>query len=191
MDPKSLVNNKFRKQAEEIALNKSSHVDGLSKDELIEELRIHQIELELQNDKLRQSEMKLNESQNKYFELYNFAPVGYLTLDDNGLIFDTNLAGADLLGVERKKLIGQAFIRITKEYQNKFYQIIKKPGIKNNIELKLQKFNKKSFYAYLEIINIYYPNGNLKESRITITNIDELENTKTALEINEGYREIL
>ena len=45
--------------------------------------------------------------------------------------------------------------------------------MKNNVEIKLQKLNKEPFYAYLEIINIYYENGDLKESWITVTNIDE------------------
>ena len=86
----------------EIAQNRSYPIDYLSKDELIEELRIHQIELELQNEELKESQIEVTNSQNKYFELYNFAPVGYFTLDKKGLIIDVNLAGADLLGAERK-----------------------------------------------------------------------------------------
>ena len=117
----------------------------------------------------RDSQIELANSQNKYFELYNFAPVGYFTLDKNGLILDVNLAGAKLLGTERKNLINRAFIRcIGHDYQNDFHNHLKKVfevGNKNSIELQLQKLNKEPFYAYLEIVNIQYENGDLKKNR--------------------------
>jgi chemotaxis family two-component system sensor kinase Cph1 len=175
----------MRRKAEEISRNRSYTIDDLSKDELIEELRIHQIELELQNEELLESQIKLANSQNKYFDLYNFAPVGYLTLDKNGLILDVNLAGASLLGNERSNLINMAFIRcIVREYQYDFHHIINEVlefGMRNSIELQLKKLNNESFYAYLEIINTQDTNGDLLESRITITNIDELKNKEKEL----------
>jgi hypothetical protein len=70
--------------------------------ELIHELQVHQIELEMQNEELRDAQLKIQNSQNMYFELYHFAPSGYFTLDENDLIKDVNLAGAALLGVEQK-----------------------------------------------------------------------------------------
>ena len=193
MDSESFKNNKLRTKAEEISRNKSYPVDDLSKDELIEELRVHQIELELQNEELQDSQIELANSQNKYFELYNFAPVGYFTLDKNGLILDVNLAGAKLLGTERKNLINRAFIRcIGHDYQNDFHNHLKKVfevGNKNSIELQLQKLNKEPFYAYLEIVNIQYENGDLKESRITVTNIDKLKNKEEELKVYQDTLE--
>jgi chemotaxis family two-component system sensor kinase Cph1 len=110
MESEDLENNKFRIKAREIAQNRSYPNKDLSKDELIEELRIHQIELELQNEELRESQMKLTDSQNKYFDLYNFSPVGIFNLDKNGIILDVNLSGATLLGAERLKLHNQALL---------------------------------------------------------------------------------
>ncbi len=104
-------NRKLRKKAEIIARNKKHTIDNLSKEELIEELSVHQVELELQNEDMRESQIELEESRQKYFDLYNFAPVGYFTLNRNGLILDVNLAGATLLGVNRNKLVGRAFMR--------------------------------------------------------------------------------
>ena len=73
--------------------------------QLIHELQVHQIELEMQNEELRQVQLQLAKARDKYFDLYDFAPVGYFTLDKNALVVEANLAGANLLNVERRALI--------------------------------------------------------------------------------------
>ena len=78
-------------------------------DELYEELHIHQIELEMQNEELKKTHIDLEESRDKYLNLYDFAPVGYFTFTHQFLIADINLSGASLLGIERHKLINHGF----------------------------------------------------------------------------------
>ncbi len=73
------------------------------------ELEVHQIELELQNAELERSRDQLEAALERYTELYDFAPVGYFTLDRSGGIFSVNLSGADLLNVPRARLIGRKF----------------------------------------------------------------------------------
>ncbi len=74
---------------------------------LIYDLEVHQIELEMQNDELMISRAKAEEAYLQYIDLYDFAPVGYFTISQDGTIDKTNLATATLLGVERSKLIGR------------------------------------------------------------------------------------
>jgi PAS domain S-box-containing protein len=85
----------------------------LPKDELkrtMHELRVHQIELEMQNRELRETQQELEDSRNRYADLYDFAPVGYVTLDDKVRIQEINVTGAQMLGRERSRLIGKMFM---------------------------------------------------------------------------------
>jgi PAS domain S-box-containing protein len=89
----------------------------LSRDEtelrrLVQELKIHQIELEMQNEELRRVQAELELSRDKLAQLYDFAPVGYLCLDANGLIRGANHAGAKLFGLDKQRLVNQPFIRL-------------------------------------------------------------------------------
>lgn len=76
---------------------------------LVHELEVYQIELEMQNEELRQARQQAESLLEKYTALYDFAPVGYLTLDRNGFIQSVNRAGAELLKVDRGHLLGQSF----------------------------------------------------------------------------------
>jgi PAS domain S-box-containing protein len=168
---------------------------------LIHELQVHQIELEMQNEELKNAQLKLQTSQNKYFKLYNFAPTGYFTLDEKELIKDVNLAGAALLGVGKKNLINSAFIRfVAHDSRNKFYKHIKRireSGTNQQCELELIN-NGKPIYAHIETTAILDKSRNIKELQTTIIDISErlkMENTlkeskikyKSLFESNPDY----
>ena len=98
----------LRKKAEASLQSKAPDFQELSRDEmsvLVHELQVHQIELELQNDELRQGQIALEEANNKYRDFYDFAPVGFLTLDESGMIREVNLTAANQLGVTRSHLV--------------------------------------------------------------------------------------
>ena len=102
----------LRRQAEAVQEREDPSVPPLSPAEagrLVHELRTHQIELELQNEELRRSQQALLASRDRYAELFDSAPGGYVTFDDKGRVVEANLTLADLLGVERAALVGHLF----------------------------------------------------------------------------------
>ena len=69
---------------------------------LVHELQVHQIELEMQNEELQRAQAAAQEASEKYYDLFDFAPVGYFLWDHEGRILEVNLAGAALLGLDRE-----------------------------------------------------------------------------------------
>jgi len=76
---------------------------------LVYELQVHQIELQMQNEELREAHQKLEESRNRYYELYDLAPVGYITMTASGVIQECNLAAADMFGMVRSRFLNKLF----------------------------------------------------------------------------------
>ena len=101
------------------------NVSGLTLEatnQLLHELQVHQIELEMQNVELRESHIALDIARTRYFDLYDLAPVGYLTLNEHGLIQQANLTLASQLNVTRNTLIQQPLSKfILKADQDIFY----------------------------------------------------------------------
>ena len=88
---------------------------------LLHEIERHQSELEQQNEELRKTQQRLEAYKDRYVDLYDFAPLGYVTLDKDGYVQEINLAGAKLLGVDRDALTGYAFgDYVAKEDQEAF-----------------------------------------------------------------------
>jgi PAS domain S-box-containing protein len=103
---------KLRRRAEarlRAGKNEAAASTGTETLRLLHELQVHQVELELQNEELRQSRAEVEKGLERYTDLYDFAPVGYLTLGRDGKIRQVNLTGALLLGVERARLAGRRF----------------------------------------------------------------------------------
>ena len=124
---------------------------GQDTTELIHELRVHQIELEIQNEELRNAQLELADSRNKYCELYDFAPVGYFTLNKEGLIVGVNLTGASFLGEERGNLLKSKFSHfIAPGSQDDFYLHHKKvveSRTRQSCEIKLRRKDGTEFHC--------------------------------------------
>ncbi len=123
---------------------------------LIHELEVHQIELEMQNEELRRAQLEIERSKEKFLDFYDFAPVGYLTLNEKGIVSELNLTAAGLLGIERKSLIGKPFHNFIKsEFQDTFYlhrQEVLASSTKKTCELVLRKHDGTFFDARLDSI---------------------------------------
>lgn len=119
----------LRRQAEEIASDKASlspvNFDVMSPEEIrqmLHELQVHQIELEMQNEEMRSMQAEQDAARARYFDLYDLAPVGYCTISEKGLILETNLTAATMLGEDRSMLVKQPITRfILKEDQDDYY----------------------------------------------------------------------
>jgi diguanylate cyclase (GGDEF)-like protein/PAS domain S-box-containing protein len=168
----------LRRRAEEKLETKTTSpwvMSDMETQQLIHELKVHQIELEMQNDELRKAQAELEESRSKYSDLYDFAPVGYFSFDKKGLILDANLAAATELGVERGLLINNPFrAYIVKEDREIFDQHLQKvirSCDRQTCEIKLKRKNCVEYYAQLESIAAVESGGNniCRTSAIDIT----------------------
>ncbi|MBI3418410.1 MAG: PAS domain-containing sensor histidine kinase [Verrucomicrobia bacterium] len=96
--------------------------------------QVHQVELETQNRELREAQLLLERSRDRYADLYDFAPVGYVTLDDKGVIRETNLSAAGILGIERARLIGTPFhLHVAQEDLQPFREHLRKLSNPNEL----------------------------------------------------------
>lgn len=151
----------LRRTAEEI-LEKRGYADidaeSIELNQLIEELQIHQIELEHQNQELRATQNALYETKEKYRELYELAPVGYLTLKPDGTILEINRRGASMLGYEKSRLTGYGFQRLVSvQDRTKFHSHLQdavQSHTRHTCELKLNLKFDKSIFVRLDSIRV-------------------------------------
>ena len=123
---------------------------------LLRELRVHQVELEIQNEELRRSQEKLEEARNRYQDLYNFAPVGYVTINEVGLIIEANLTAAFLLEEEGGTVVGQPISRfILPLDQDVYYHhraAILETNERQSCKLRMLRKDHPPFWARLETV---------------------------------------
>ncbi len=135
----------LRRNAEELLKKKQVKLDNLAIEtdsiKLLHELQVHQIELEMQNEELIQANETAETALKKYTMLYDFAPMGYFTLDPDGNICELNFTGAEILGDKRFSLVNSNFRLFISEDSRKvfdafFNKIYSKKG-KESCEVKL------------------------------------------------------
>jgi PAS domain S-box-containing protein len=153
---------------------------------LIHELEVHQIELELQNEELREANRQVQESRDQFEQLYNSAPVGYVTLDRNGMIIRANATAARLLQtpIERLTLSGfSSFIH--SDDHNSYFGLIKEMVISRDnhgsCEVRLLRAKKIPFFVHLEISPIQIERKELLGWRIVFTDIGKRKEAEQKL----------
>ncbi len=125
----------LRRRAEEMLLKQQGALDNIHPadvQKLLHELSVHQIELEMQNEELRRTQQELEASREKYFDLYDLAPVGYVSLNEKGIILEANLSVATLLGRERSHLVGRPLTRFMHKEDQDLYYLCHKQVVETN-----------------------------------------------------------
>ncbi len=150
-------NSEIRKRAEQRLKERLTHSSDFSLEDaksLIHELHVHQIELELQNEELRLIQLELEVSRRKYADLYEFSPVGLLTLDSDESIQEANVTFVTMLGIDRAKLIKRnlsEFVdRSTQNIYHFFYQTLRSTQELQQCEIRLRLSNGQSLAVRLD-----------------------------------------
>ena len=154
-DYEKLLRNKAEKYLRDDG-SRLNRMEAMSMEEIkttFEELEVHKIELEMQNEELKAAKSELESSKQRYFDLYNFAPVGYFTIDHKGSIAGMNLTAATMLERERDSLLKKSFSKfIALEDQDEYYLFRKKIldlGKTFSCDIRMLKKNGESFWAHL------------------------------------------
>jgi PAS domain S-box-containing protein len=145
--------------------------------DLLHELRVHQIELKMQNEELRRTQEALEHSRNHYQELYDFSPVGYITLNPEGIILEINFTATRLLGVDHQKIINQRFAKfIQDDYKDLWYRHFmeakQKPDEQHGCELPFTDNMGKKAYYHLNCVAINEV-GKVSALRVCLTDVTQ------------------
>jgi PAS domain S-box-containing protein len=170
----------LRKRAHVLLSESKNDTSAMSPEDvkrLVHELDTYQIELELQNEDLRMAQEELEKSRKRHVDLYDFAPVGYLTISEKGLILEANLTAADMLGVEKGYLLRQVLSAfIIDEDQDILYHCRKKlleTKQPQTCDLRMRKKNGSIFHAQLKSKVSFDLDGSLGQFRAVISDITE------------------
>ncbi|WP_198674584.1 PAS domain S-box protein, partial [Rhodoferax ferrireducens] len=187
----------MRQQAEAIAdANAAASPDELatlSAEEarkMVHELRVHQIELEMQNEELRRAQLELDASRARYFDLYDLAPVGYCTLSDTGLILEANLTAATLLGLARsalgKRPISQFIVKVDQDIYYLHLKALLASGEPQSCDLRMLKHDGTQFWAHLVATDAQDADGAPKH-RLVLSDITDRKLMAAAMQESEGH----
>ena len=156
---------------------------------LLHELRVHQVEMEMQNETLRQAQVELEQSRTKYTDLFDFAPVGYLVFDGNGMVVEANLTATGMLQVERSQLIGKPFVRLlqptSQDTWRLHYQSVFKSARTQECDLELKRNDQAQMVVRLRSQPVKDEKDEAIQCRTTMTNITALAKAERRLRDSE------
>jgi PAS domain S-box-containing protein len=168
---------KLRRQAENVILHNDSPAENPNSIEAaatLHELQVYRVELEIQNEDPRKTQEELEKSRDKYIDLYDFAPVAYITINESNMIQELNLAACRMLGSERTALKHKRFTRfVSKGSSDTFYQY-RKNALDSDLpiicEIVMQDVNEVKFPAQ---INLLASPGEPGKLRVAISDITD------------------
>ena len=189
----------LKKQAQEFINKNPSTIENIppmDTRQLIEDLQVHQVELEMQNEELRRLQQNLEKTRDKYSDLYDFSPVSYFTMNEKGIILEANLTAAAMVGVARGLLIDRSFSDfIVRDDQDVFYIHRRKlceTKTRQTCELRIRKKQGSDFYAHLESIVVPEDKKNCNLIRTAVTDIHVRKQAEDAVRKSEKrYRQLV
>jgi diguanylate cyclase (GGDEF)-like protein/PAS domain S-box-containing protein len=141
------------------------------------ELEVHQIELEMQNEAMKTAQRELEMSRERYFELYDLAPVGYMTVSEKGLVLETNLTAAGLFGVVRSECTGRPFSQFVYRTHEKRYFAFHQSFLAGNgtqdLDLLMIRAQEAPFWAHLTAVRRLDGQGGAAGFRVAISDITD------------------
>jgi PAS domain S-box-containing protein len=180
---------KFKEKGKKINVQS---LDTKSLNKLVEELEVHQIELEMQNNELQEIQRKLKKSKDQYYELYDEAPAAYMTLNKKGRILLINQTGAEILGETKEKVSGKKITRfIDSRNQDIFYfhfQKVWNEGEKSVCEIRL---NTGSFESAIVRVESVLADSLETEEKVIRSVFSDITREKRAEEFLRGRENLL
>ena len=179
----------IRQAAEDLLAHSSAKpVQVLSSEKLLHELQVHQIELEMRNDELQKLQIEVEESRDRYLDLFEFAPVGYITINRTAMVVDINMTACTLLGEVRSKLINHRLSKfIAPQDRDRWYRLL--VLVMERVDFEKQAFdfsmirgNGSSFYAHFDCLRREVVNTQ-PTLRIALSDVTELKIAESKLRI--------
>lgn len=156
---------------------------------LVLELKMRQMQLEMRNEELQRAQEVITQARDRYADLYDFAPVGYFTLDRKGKIVEVNLAGARLLGTERHRLVNQSSFRWvppeSREACRSHYRKVFDHQGPQTCEVKLRRHGAPPFYAALSTVAAPGEAGVVLHCRTVMSDITSRKQAEIELKLKE------
>lgn len=161
---------------------------------LVHELQVHQIELEIQNEELRAAQAEIAQTRDRFNDLYDFAPVGYVTLDEAGTVTEANLTAARMLGVARRNLIGRKFTPFVARTAQDVFRLHQRAMIGRGkgraCELRLKGPDGREFFALMESVVFHDPaDGIPRQIRSALSDITALRRARESLALSHAELE--
>lgn len=151
------------------------------------ELHVHQIELELQNEQLRQTNLELELTRNKYIDLFELAPLGYFTLDRGGVILEVNQTGCTQLGLTRERLNGRRLpVFVQENFRTHFAVFLRRVFETRQlcrVELTMTRQGGQPFHVQIDAVATQTPQGSPEHARAAITDISPLKDAQEAISL--------
>lgn len=174
----------LRKKAEESIPKKNAETPNFQNNDIktiIQELEIHQVELQMQNEELAKTQKYLSKTKDKYFNLFEFAPVGYLRLEEEYNIIEINTTFTKIFGYPKQKILNKLFTDIVcSEFQDNFYLAYRKmlkEKSQQSIEIQIYKQDESRIWVKLELMS--YDKG--ETCLVSLTDISNLKKSEKEL----------